>query len=90
MVHMSKVVGVRVSHRILAIAEKMVRLGLAKSRNEALNILLERGVKDILPEIRRAMKVEEKVEEYEKEEGIDLGPVDLAEFVRRERSEWTT
>ncbi len=87
---MSKVVGVRVSHRILAIAEKMVRLGLAKSRNDALNILLERGVKDILPEIRKTMKVEEKVKEYEEEGGIDLGPVDLAEFVRRERNRWTT
>ncbi len=45
MVHMSRVVSVRVSQRILAIAEKMVRLGLAKSRNEALNILLGRGLK---------------------------------------------
>ncbi len=90
MVYMSKVVGVRVSHKILAIAEKMVRLGLAKSRNEALNILLERGAKEILSEIRKAVDVEKKVEEYEKEGGIDLGPVDLAELVRRERGRWTT
>ncbi|MCD6349020.1 MAG: VapB-type antitoxin [Candidatus Korarchaeota archaeon] len=87
---MSRVIGVRVSRRILAIADKMVRLGLARSRNEALNILLERGAKEVLPEIRRAMKVEEKVKEYEREGGIDLGPVDTAELVRRERSRWTT
>lgn len=88
--HMSRVVGVRVSQRILAIAEKMVRLGLAKSRNEALNILLERGAREMLLEIRRSMKIEEKIEEYERVGGIDLGRVDLAELVRRERSRWTT
>ncbi len=87
---MSRVIGVRISERILAIAERMVKLGIAKSRNEALNIILEKGAREIVSEIQRAASIEEKIRKYEEEGGIDLGPVDLAELVRRERDRWTT
>mgnify|MGYP000630865926 CR=1 FL=1 len=36
------------------------------------------------------MNIEEKVRKYEEEGGIDLGSVNLAELVRRERDRWTT
>ncbi len=87
---MSRVIGVRISERILAIAETMVELGMAKSRNEALNIILEKSAKEVVLEIQRAMNIEERVRKYEEEGGIDLGSVNLAEFIRRERDRWTT
>ncbi len=90
MVHMSKVVGVRVSQRILALAEKMVALGLASSRNDALNKLLERGAEEIMKEITEKLKIEEKVRFYEEQGGIDLGPIDMLDLVRRGRDRWTT
>ena len=42
--HVQEVIGVRISKRILAIAEMMVKLGMAKSRNEVLNMILEKGL----------------------------------------------
>jgi len=87
---MSRVIGVRISERILAIAEMMVELGMAKSRNEALNMILEKGAREVVLEIQRAMNIEERVRKYEEEGGIDLGSVNLAELIRRERDRWTT
>ncbi|MEM1645245.1 MAG: hypothetical protein QXL96_05165 [Ignisphaera sp.] len=45
----------------------MVKLGLAKSRNEAFNLMISYGVSKVIEEIERKKKVKELTEKWLKE-----------------------
>ncbi|MGQ4892697.1 MAG: hypothetical protein ACP6IP_09470 [Candidatus Njordarchaeia archaeon] len=44
---MSITVSIKVKKEIFEIAEKMVALGLARSRSQAFNIMIERGISEV-------------------------------------------
>ncbi len=44
-------VSIKVRKEIVELAEKMVRLGIARSRSHAFNILIERGINSVLEEV---------------------------------------
>jgi len=60
-------VSVKVRKDVLELIDKMVRYGLARSRSHAINILIERGLKEIRSEIEFWEKVYRDVEEFEKQ-----------------------
>ncbi len=88
---MSVVVSIRVSRRVLDVVEEMIRRGMASSRNEALNILIARGIEVVQRELARRRRVEELVRMFEREGGITLPlETNAAEEVGRDRERWTT
>ncbi len=63
---MSVTVSIKVRREIVELADKMVRLGLARSRSHAFNIMIERGLKEVLKEIEFWENVYREVEELKK------------------------
>lgn len=63
---MSVTLSVKVRREIVEVVDKMVRYGLARSRSHALNILIEKGLKEIRAELEFWDHVYRVVEEYEK------------------------
>jgi len=49
---MSVTISIRVKKEILEIADKMVRYGLARSRSEAINTMIEKGLGDVINEVK--------------------------------------
>jgi hypothetical protein len=62
-----KIVTLKVKDEYYNIAEEMVRLGLAKSKNEAFNLILFYGISKAAEEIQRKKRVEELTEKWLKE-----------------------
>jgi hypothetical protein len=60
---MSTVVSVRIKKRVLELIDKMVKYGLAKSRNHAFNILIEKGLESLKDEILYWDNVYKQVDE---------------------------
>ncbi|RLG85573.1 MAG: hypothetical protein DRO18_05620 [Thermoprotei archaeon] len=63
---MSVTISIKVRKEIVDIAEKMVKYGIAKSRSHAFNIMIEKGLKEVIKEVEFWDKVHEKAEEFEK------------------------
>jgi hypothetical protein len=59
-------VSIRVRSEVVELANKMVRYGLARSRSHALNILIERGLSEVVKEVGFREEVYRDVEELEK------------------------
>jgi len=64
---LSVTVSIKVRREIVELADKMVRLGLARSRSHAFNIMIERGLKEVLKEVEFWENVYREVEELKKQ-----------------------
>jgi hypothetical protein len=62
-----KIVTLKVKDEYYNIAEEMVRLGLAKSKNEAFNMILSYGIGKVREDIQRKKRVEELTQRWLKE-----------------------
>ncbi len=63
----SKAVTVKVDEETIRFAEEMVRLGLAKSRNQAFVRLISLGMEKMAEELEQRRKIREMVEKFKKE-----------------------
>jgi hypothetical protein len=59
-------VSIRVRREVVELADKMVRYELARSRSHAFNILIERGLSEVVKEVGFREEVYRDVEELEK------------------------
>ena len=57
---------IRVRREIVELADKMVRYGLARSRNHAFNIMIERGLSEVKREVEYWEGVYRRVEELKR------------------------
>ena len=62
-----KIVTLKVKDEYYEIAEKMVEMGIAKSRNEAFNIIIAYGVDKAKEELEKRKEVKELTEKWLKE-----------------------
>jgi len=65
---MSVTVSIKVRRELVELADKMVRYGIARSRSHAFNIMIERGLSEVLKEVRFWDQVYEKVKEFEEKD----------------------
>ncbi len=63
---MSITVSIKVRREIVEIAEKMIKYGMARSRSHAFNIMIEKGLNEVLKEIEFWNKIYEKVDELKR------------------------
>jgi hypothetical protein len=78
-----RIVTLKVKDEYFEIAEKMVEMGIAKSRNEAFNIIIAYGVSKAKEELRKKEKIKELTEKWLKE-GIPF-ELPTSEDLLRER-----
>jgi hypothetical protein len=64
---LSVTVSIKVRKELAELADKMVKLGLAKSKSHAFNIMIERGLKDVLKEVEFWENIYRDVEELKKQ-----------------------
>jgi hypothetical protein len=62
-----RIVTLKVKDEYYEIAEKMVETGIAKSRNEAFNIIIAYGVSKAKEELKKKEKIKELTEKWLKE-----------------------
>ena len=62
---MSVTVSIKVDKKLVEIADKMVKYGLARSRSHAFNLMIARGIEEIMREVEFWDNVYRKVEELE-------------------------
>ncbi len=60
---MSVTVSIKVRRELVELADKMVKLGLARSRSHAFNMMIERGLSSILEEVRLWEEASREAEE---------------------------
>ena len=48
---MSVTISIRVKRELVSIADKMVKYGLARSRSHAFNIMIERGLHEVIEKV---------------------------------------
>jgi predicted nucleic acid-binding protein len=81
---MSAPVSIKVRKEIVELADKMVKYGLARSRNHAFNILIERGLAEVKREVEYWENVYRVVEELKKK-GFKLSHGGLNELLAEDR-----
>jgi hypothetical protein len=64
---LSVTVSIKVRKELAELADKMIKLGLAKSKSHAFNIMIERGLKDVLKEVEFWENMYRDVEELKKQ-----------------------
>jgi hypothetical protein len=64
---LSVTVSIKVRKELAELADKMIKLGLAKSKSHAFNIMIERGLKDVLKEVEFWENIYRDVEELKKQ-----------------------
>jgi hypothetical protein len=64
---LSATVSIKVRKELAELADKMIKLGLAKSKSHAFNIMIERGLKDVLKEVEFWENIYRDVEELKKQ-----------------------
>uniref|UniRef100_A0A7J2U1Q6 VapB-type antitoxin n=1 Tax=Ignisphaera aggregans TaxID=334771 RepID=A0A7J2U1Q6_9CREN len=82
---MSVTVSIKVRREVVELADKMVRLGLAKSKSHAFNIMIERGLKEVLKEVKFWENIYGEVEELKKQ-GFVLRHGGLTKLLEEDRS----
>ena len=82
---MSVTVSIKVRREVVELADKMVRLGLAKSRSHAFNIMIEKGLKEVLKEVGFWENIYREVEELKKQ-GFVLKHGGLTKLLEEDRS----
>ena len=78
-----RIVRLKVKDEYYEIAEKMVEMSIAKSRNEAFNIIIAYGVSKAKEELKKKEKIKELTEKWLKE-GIPF-ELPTSEDLLRER-----
>jgi hypothetical protein len=81
---MSVSVTIKVRREIVELADKMVRYGLARSRNHAFNVLIEKGLAEVRREVEFWESVYRRVEELKKR-GFKLSHGGLNELLAEDR-----
>jgi hypothetical protein len=81
---MSVTVTIKVCKELVELADKMVGHGLARSRSHAFNIMIERGLKEVLREVEYWDNVYRKVEEL-KRQGFKLRHGGLNRILEEDR-----
>ena len=64
---MSTPITIKVKKEVLKLAEKMIKYGLARSRSHAINIMIEKGLDEIVKEIQFWEELYAGVEKLKKE-----------------------
>ncbi len=82
---MSVTVSIKVRRELVELADKMVKYGIARSRSHAFNIMIERGIKEVLREVNFWDQVYEKVSEFRKK-NYKLRHGGLSKLLEEERS----
>jgi hypothetical protein len=77
-------VSIKIRKEIVELADKMVKYGLARSRNHAFNILIERGLAEVKREVEYWENVYRVVEELKKK-GFKLSHGGLNELLAEDR-----
>ncbi|BES82274.1 hypothetical protein [Pyrodictium abyssi] len=78
-------VTIKVRREVAELAEEMVRLGIARSRNHAYNMLIEMGLEEARRLVERKRAVKKLVKEF-MEKGIPYENLPTAEDVEEERA----
>ncbi len=81
---MSVSVSIKVRREFVELADKMVRYGIARSRSHAFNIMIERGLREVVKEIEFWENILKKAEELEKQ-GFRLRYGDLSRMLEEDR-----
>jgi hypothetical protein len=76
---------IKVGKRVEELISKMIKLGIAKSKNEAVNLLIEYGRAEIERKIREEEEVQKLVDKWLKE-GFPYEGLDTSDL-REERNE---
>jgi len=64
---LSITISIKVRKELVELADKMIKLGLARSRSHAFNIMIEKGLNEVLKEIEFWENVYRDVEELKKQ-----------------------
>jgi len=64
---LSITISIKVRKELVELADKMIKLGLAKSRSHAFNIMIEKGLSEVLKEVDLWENVYRDVEEFKKQ-----------------------
>jgi len=81
---MSTTVSIKVRREVVELADKMVKYGLARSRSHAFNILIEKGLNEVVREVGFWEQVYKNVEELEKS-GFRIAHRGLNKMLEEER-----
>ncbi|AFL66420.1 hypothetical protein [Desulfurococcus amylolyticus] len=81
---MSVTVSIKVRKELVELADKMVRYGIARSRSHAFNIMIERGLHEVVGEVEFWENIFRKVEELEKQ-GYTLKHGGLSKILEEDR-----
>jgi hypothetical protein len=84
-IRLSVTISVRVRKEVVELADKIVRLGLARSRGHAISIMIERGLKEVLKEVKFWENIYGEVEELKKQ-GFVLRHGGLTKLLEEDRS----
>jgi hypothetical protein len=84
-IELSVTVSIKVRREVVELANKMVRLGLAKSRSHAFNIMIEKELKEVLKEVEFWENIYREVEELKKQ-GFVLKHGGLTKLLEEDRS----
>jgi hypothetical protein len=84
-IELSVTVSIKVRKELAELADKMVKLGLAKSKSHAFNIMIERGLKDVLKEVEFWENIYRDVEELKKQ-GFVLRHGNLNKLLEEDRA----
>ncbi len=85
MIELSVTVSIKVRKELVELADKMIKLGLAKSKSHAFNIMIERGLKEVLKEVEFWESMYRDVEELKKQKFV-LRHGNLNELLEEGRS----
>jgi hypothetical protein len=81
---MSISVSIKVRRELVELADKMVRYGIARSRSHAFNIMIEKGLSEVLKEVKNWEDIYKRAEEMERQE-FKLRHGGLSKFLEQER-----
>jgi len=81
---MSTTVSIKVRREVVDLADKMIRYGFARNRSHAFNILIEKGLNEVMKEVRFWEQVYKDVEELERS-GFKISHGGLSKMLEEER-----
>lgn len=64
---MSISISIKVRRELVEIADKMIKYGIARSRSQAFNIMIEKGLAEVIKEVEFWENVYRRIEELEKQ-----------------------
>jgi ATP-dependent protease HslVU (ClpYQ) peptidase subunit len=64
---MGVAVTIKVRRELVELADRMVALGLARSRSHAFNLMIEKGLRSVVEEVERWENIYRKAEELERQ-----------------------